>query len=226
MARIVGVVLIVMALVSPGAALAQTAAPPTLLGEHFFASVAPFGGPGSVGSVTITSANCDPSGTSTFTFTATGEASIAYTGTFTESGTVTIGPQVGGVGPVTSIDTTFTVDSISPPATITGEKHLAPGSGATGVCDSSGQQASGVLAVDYSATITPAGGGQFSDHGTADFGVTSTAIQTHFLEAFFSDQTETTPVIPTSKEQCKNGGWRAFGFKNQGQCIKAVNHGP
>jgi hypothetical protein len=31
---------------------------------------------------------------------------------------------------------------------------------------------------------------------------------------------------PTSKDQCKNGGWRHFPqFKNQGQCIAFVNHG-
>jgi hypothetical protein len=29
---------------------------------------------------------------------------------------------------------------------------------------------------------------------------------------------------PQSKEDCKKGGWKEFGFKNQGQCIKAVNH--
>jgi hypothetical protein len=27
---------------------------------------------------------------------------------------------------------------------------------------------------------------------------------------------------PASKEQCKNGGWRGFGFTNQGECIRAV----
>jgi hypothetical protein len=33
--------------------------------------------------------------------------------------------------------------------------------------------------------------------------------------------------IPTSKDQCKNGGWRNFPeFKNQGRCIVFVNHGP
>jgi DNA-binding beta-propeller fold protein YncE len=33
-----------------------------------------------------------------------------------------------------------------------------------------------------------------------------------------------TPRVPTSKEQCKNGGWRDFpGFKSQGQCIAFVN---
>ena len=28
---------------------------------------------------------------------------------------------------------------------------------------------------------------------------------------------------PTSKDQCKNGGWRSFGFRNQGQCVNFVN---
>jgi hypothetical protein len=31
------------------------------------------------------------------------------------------------------------------------------------------------------------------------------------------------PPFPTSKEQCKNGGWRNFpGFKNQGDCVSFV----
>jgi 6-phosphogluconolactonase len=33
---------------------------------------------------------------------------------------------------------------------------------------------------------------------------------------------------PTSKDQCKNGGWRTFGdaFKNQGECVAFVERGP
>jgi hypothetical protein len=31
---------------------------------------------------------------------------------------------------------------------------------------------------------------------------------------------------PTSKEQCKHGGWAQFGFKNQGQCVAFVQRGP
>ena len=36
-----------------------------------------------------------------------------------------------------------------------------------------------------------------------------------------------TPVVPTSKEQCSNGGWQTFTsplFKNQGDCVNWVNH--
>jgi hypothetical protein len=36
-------------------------------------------------------------------------------------------------------------------------------------------------------------------------------------------QTYVTPP-PTSKDECKNGGWRAFGFENQGQCVAFVRH--
>lgn len=30
---------------------------------------------------------------------------------------------------------------------------------------------------------------------------------------------------PQNQDQCKNGGWEAFGFSNQGQCIRYVNTG-
>ena len=30
------------------------------------------------------------------------------------------------------------------------------------------------------------------------------------------------PIGPQTKVDCKNGGYKDFGFKNQGQCIKAV----
>jgi hypothetical protein len=31
--------------------------------------------------------------------------------------------------------------------------------------------------------------------------------------------------LPTSTDQCKNGGWQQIGFKNEGLCIAFVNHG-
>jgi hypothetical protein len=34
------------------------------------------------------------------------------------------------------------------------------------------------------------------------------------------------PPLPTSKDQCRNGGWRTFGiFKNQGACVSFVATG-
>jgi hypothetical protein len=34
---------------------------------------------------------------------------------------------------------------------------------------------------------------------------------------------EPPPTEPEDKQACKKGGWKDFGFKNQGECIKAVN---
>jgi hypothetical protein len=34
------------------------------------------------------------------------------------------------------------------------------------------------------------------------------------------------PPLPTSKDQCKNGGHVSFGFKNQGECVAFVQRGP
>lgn len=32
------------------------------------------------------------------------------------------------------------------------------------------------------------------------------------------------PRVLTTKQQCKHGGWKRFGFKNQGNCIRFVKH--
>ena len=34
------------------------------------------------------------------------------------------------------------------------------------------------------------------------------------------------PGPPSSKSQCRHGGFAQFGFRNEGQCIAFVNHGP
>jgi hypothetical protein len=34
------------------------------------------------------------------------------------------------------------------------------------------------------------------------------------------------PSPPSSKSQCRHGGFAQFGFRNEGQCIAFVNHGP
>jgi hypothetical protein len=69
-----------------------------------------------------------------------------------------------------------------------------------------------------------------------DVGLTSTAASecsspeaTYFSEqrVFTGDITVVdAPSLPTSKEQCKNGGYSAYGFKNQGECVAFVDRGP
>lgn len=43
---------------------------------------------------------------------------------------------------------------------------------------------------------------------------------------FFSGLEPAVIPRPAAKDQCKHGGWKRFGFNNQGQCIRFVKHGP
>jgi hypothetical protein len=44
-------------------------------------------------------------------------------------------------------------------------------------------------------------------------------------ETFASLQAQTTLIVPTGKDQCKNDGWRNYAlFNNQGDCVSFVEH--
>jgi hypothetical protein len=67
--------------------------------------------------------NCNPDGNTTFTLVLNGVATGPYPGTFSETATVTIGPQPPGLaGPVTQFDASFAVDS--PTGMVRGTKRL------------------------------------------------------------------------------------------------------
>jgi len=95
-----------------------------LTGESFDAADI-FGFPN--GRISIT-ANCNPDGSSTFSYSASGSAFGPYPGTFIETGTVTIGPQFiapgQGIafGDVQTFSASFTIDS--PLGQVTGTKSL------------------------------------------------------------------------------------------------------
>ncbi|HEY4884036.1 MAG TPA: hypothetical protein VII08_10370 [Myxococcales bacterium] len=113
--------LVVIALAIAVAVLIAPAArgqvpPLTLTGEHF------------VGVPDVTT-DCHPDATSTVTFTVSGVATGPYPGTFTETGTATIGPQTLSPGGGQSIGTLLTFDGVftiqSGTETVTGTKTLA-----------------------------------------------------------------------------------------------------
>jgi hypothetical protein len=74
------------------------------------------------------------------------------------------------------------------------------------------------------ATADPYAGGR--EFASQDSGVTWTPIiGGDLLDRDMTFKTYVTPSIPTSKAQCKAGGWRNFPqFKNEGECISFVNH--
>jgi hypothetical protein len=208
-------------------------------GENFALHCPPGGGP------VVTNASCNVAGDSKFDFQVSGFASGTYTGTFTETGTLTIGPRTpnpnfGNVptGQVTDLSASFVINSDQ--GVITGHKQMT-------------QQTSGFFAnicVLYPGASTPSYGA-FADSpnvcysarlpdGTRDTGRTSVQIGTFgggdqsatpptvlvdggFLEGLGSDATVSCGQ-PTTKADCMNGGYQTFGFANQGQCIKALKH--
>lgn len=102
---------------------AQGPATPPLTGEVLLASSPDFIGTSEL------SGTCDPTGESKFSFKSTGEAVGPYPGTFTESGTFTLGPAIPSPGTTSGItftplafDSSYTIDSRS--TTITGTKTL------------------------------------------------------------------------------------------------------
>ena len=169
-------VLALSALFGASTAAAQTALPPSLVGEGFEA----FENSGLIvdrdrGEIEIES-TCTPIAGSTFqiTYTASGVAVGPYPGTFTETGTVTVllTTQITSAfayGVVTDWDVDFTIDS--PVGQVTGTKSLGIGYPANCAGDRAGvstnvdsDHASGDLT--YEASIKTSAG-TFTDEGRA-----------------------------------------------------------
>ena len=211
-------------------AATAAAAPPSLNGEYLEASAQVE--PSSV-DATWTCANPNPptghAGGSQGSFTASGVAAGPYPGTFTESGTFTISEEdVGSPGfpafRLTAFESTFTI--ISGAYRITGTKRHNPDQFPAGTC--SGQHVQVQFGVTWEAIIEgptgrfrDEGGGPGSGGGLLH---SSSPFQpAHFVEFFSSDLPAPAPLLPTSAEQCKKDGWRAYGvFKNQGDCVSFV----
>jgi hypothetical protein len=119
--------------------------------------------------------------------------------------------------PVAFVPTAFFSIQLSSPAPVTAGVQYAiiASSGSCGFANCY-EAAPGPIGDSY-----PAGSGWFSPNSGATwspynaFGSTDLPFKTYVLEG------------PTSKQQCKRGGWKAFrnpSFKNQGQCVRWFNH--
>ena len=223
---------VVVALVAvPSLASAQT--PPPAFGGEALSENDP----------TIT--NCAAgSGGGPIAYEASGTATGPYAGTFSETGTVTVGPEEGPTARqrVTAASISFTVDS--PAGQVTGTKTFVPAGDpninvATGRCDFDGAGGSITIFADdlrYSVTIQTPDGQTCTQSGGASLQVIddSSVLADRFAENFLNDLSAPAPVctggepeepeLPTSKDDCKDGGYADYGFKNQGECIAWVNH--
>jgi hypothetical protein len=180
------------------------------------------------------------------TYEASGQATGSYAGTFTETGTVTLAPEdLSGRERVTAATISFTVDS--PAGQVTGTKTFVPTGDpninvANGRCDGDGVGGSVTIFQDdlrYSVTIETPDGQTCTQSGPSSLQIIddSSVLADRFSETFLNDlaapapvctggepEPEPEPEMPASKEDCMDGGWEAYGFKNQGECIAWVNH--
>ena len=192
---------------------ASFAQAPSLNGESFESDVA-FGG---VQETTFGPFTCNKAGTTTIPFESRGSAFGPYSGTFTETGTVTIGPQtdtsidVRGVGAITGFAATFSVDSLFPSGLVTGNKSLSPEAptqpslaGGFGSCNPDGSSSSNDVSaistnpnVLYDAQINAVTGSR-TDSGTASVLIRSipAAPSTVTFQQFFNS---------TEPEACEDG---------------------
>jgi hypothetical protein len=187
-------------------AQAQTEPPPRLFGEEL---VTHDNGdlPGDpVGSLNI-DPNCDPTGgTGTFHFTASGDAYGPYPGTFTETGTVEVGPYDFFTGnPILSLTTNFEIDS--PMGHITGTKRFVPGSSTgSGNCHSINTVANIVAQTDnvqVEATIETPDGRTCTTTGKADLNVSESGAPPLFIIKDFREKFDVgfdTPTCEGSEE--------------------------
>jgi hypothetical protein len=157
------------------------------------------------------------------TYNVSGTATGPYPGTFTETGTWNQGTG--------AFSATFTITSGT--TTITGSKSgslsVSPPSSFL-ECDPEGLIGAGahLSAVAYTATIHTQNG-NFHDEGTSAVdaailgSLSFNAGKALLTESFTSSLARPVPVAPTSKDQCKNNGWKNFPqFKNQGECVSFV----
>jgi len=191
----------------------HAATPSSLTGETLTSHVPPDNG-------SLTGACSGDGQQGSLDFSLSGTASGPFPGTFTESGSFTGAAN----GAATEFSSRFTITSASDK--VTGFKMLV-GDNSTAECallsNGVGLVFSEINAV-YAATINKAQ----ADVGTATVRVSgSTGLPPVFRETFTSTNVGGPPTTPTSKEQCKHGGWKNFGglFKNQGDCVSFVATG-
>lgn len=210
--RVLSVTAVLFVLIAP-ASFGQA---PSLSGEFLETT-----GPAPGQQTTFGNYTCNKTGTTTIPFQTQGTALGPYLGTFTETGTITIGPQTNttfdtrGVGPILNLQASFTITSQTPAGTVTGTKQLAPTAptqattSALGRCDPNGSSPpnTDLFAivsdpfVVYSAQISATTGTR-ADSGTGSVfiqSMTSPSSPATFQEAFNSTQ-------PTPPQQCNHAG--------------------
>jgi hypothetical protein len=197
---------LILGVLGLGTVEAHAATPSSLAGETFTSEA--------VRPSTVTGACTGNGDEGSFNFSVSGTAAGPFPGTFTESGSFATLRS----GFLSDFSSTFTITS--PSGTVTGSKRLAGDTG-TASCSPFGDSvlvSTSGLATTYIATIN----GAQRNTGTATVSVEGSLGEPPIFSENFASTGE---VQLTSKEQCRDGGWQSFGFKNQGDCVSFVATG-
>jgi hypothetical protein len=179
--------------VAPAAASAQT-----LVGERFESG-------GHTESYTYDGV-CNPDGPSTYYYASFGSATGPVPGLYNQYGSFTLASPSG---PVVAYDAQF--DVYGNDADVVGTKALA-GEG-TGTCTP------GTREFDVSIPATYSVAEPFAETGPASVRMVGLDSFGTLVATFGPPP----PSKPTRKQDCMDGRWADYGFRNQGQCIKAVD---
>jgi uncharacterized repeat protein (TIGR01451 family) len=111
----------------------------------------------------------------------------------------------------------LTVNSVDPVGPLLPSDYQCSTSGNTVTCPG---DRSSTQTQPFTLTIvaTPTECGSFTNTATNDL---DPSIGFYTVEAAFT--VEGCVPVPTTKAQCKKGGWKDFGYPNQGTCISDVN---
>jgi hypothetical protein len=125
---------------------------------------------------------------------------------------------VSVAGNTATLSASFTIHSGN--FLITGSKNGGPSE--TGCQDTSGNTVVSIDGLSYQATINTSTG-NYADQGTSSATVFTGPTSAGLGEGFTSSLAQPVLIAPTTKDQCKNNGWKAFPqFKNQGQCVSSL----
>jgi hypothetical protein len=202
---------LILGVLGLGAVEAHAATPSSLAGETFTGQ--PLRGSTSL-TGTCTGESNGNGNEGSFNFSVSGTAAGPFPGTFTESGSFT----TDRTGLLSDFSGTFTIISTS--GTVTGSKHIA-GNMSQASCELVAvgvQFSTSILTTTYIATIN----GAQREIGPA----TGSILGVLGGPPLFSENFASSGAVQlTSKEQCRDGGWQSFGFKNQGDCVSFLATG-
>jgi hypothetical protein len=159
-------------------------------------------------------------------------ATSALTGSFTSNDSITISAPAGTVFPDGG---TYTLINLTTGRAypinddLNGSVFLSDGGSTVTIYLSGARHAAiapgDLVVVNISFVTNPSEPGQYTLSVSTSSDTTPATSAPYTVLPALVGGPPPVPEVPTSKEQCKKGGYEAFDFRNQGQCVAFVERG-